>query len=187
MARLNLQFFLWRDLLRFNLHPDIIVNLDPHARIADIATGTGSVLLSKKSRGETGSDVTCAYYWNSIWMVDLAREVPSTTTLHGFDIDLGQCPPPKSLPSNVHVSQWDMFTEPPAELVGTFDVVHLRLVTLVIKNNDPTSIIANVTRLLSKFVCTRSTQSTLWAGPHGLKLSSLTHLPSRAWWISPVG
>ncbi|KAF2268986.1 hypothetical protein CC78DRAFT_416176, partial [Lojkania enalia] len=122
--RLNLQFFLWKDLLRFNLHPDITKSLGPHARITDVATGTG------------------------VWMVDLARELPSTTILHDFDIDLGQYPPAEGFPCNVHISNWGMFTPPPSELVGKFDVVHLRLATLVIKNNNPTTIISNVAQLL---------------------------------------
>ena len=37
-----------------------------------------------------------------------------------------------------------------SELIGKFDVVHLRLVTLVIKNKDPTTIIWNVAQLLSR-------------------------------------
>ncbi|KAF2235508.1 hypothetical protein EV356DRAFT_120428 [Viridothelium virens] len=123
-SRLNLQFFLWKDLLRFNLHPDIAKTLNPHARIADVATGT------------------------SIWLVDLARELPLTTELYGFDVDLTQSPPAESLPSHLHLATWDMFTPPPKDLVSTFDVVHLRLVTLVIKNSDPTTLIANVARLL---------------------------------------
>jgi hypothetical protein len=40
-VRLNLSFFLWKDLLRFNLHPDISQELSPNAQIADVATGTG--------------------------------------------------------------------------------------------------------------------------------------------------
>jgi hypothetical protein len=88
-------------------------------------------------------------FWIRIWMLDLSREVPSSTTIHGFDIDLGQCPHPASFPPNVNITKWDMFTPPPAELIGTFDVVHMRLVTLVIKNNDPTALITNVAQLLS--------------------------------------
>jgi hypothetical protein len=40
-GRLNLSFFLWKDLLRFNLHPDVSEVLSPNAHIADVATGTG--------------------------------------------------------------------------------------------------------------------------------------------------
>lgn len=83
-------------------------------------------------------------------MLDLSRDLPSTTTFHGFDIDLAQCPPSDSFPDNVRVTQWDMFSPPPPQLVGQFDVVHLRLLTLVIKNNDPTAVIKNVMQLLSK-------------------------------------
>lgn len=84
-------------------------------------------------------------------MVDLARDLPSTVTFHGFDINLAQCPVADNLPANVKISQWDMFKPPPEELVGTFDVVHLRLVTLVIKDNDPSTLLENVAKLLSKY------------------------------------
>ena len=43
-----------------------------------------------------------------------------------------------------------------SELIGKFDVVHPRLVTLVIKNNDPTTIIWTVAQLLSRPIDMRS-------------------------------
>ena len=42
-----------------------------------------------------------------------------------------------------------MFTEPPAELVGQYDIVHIRHVTLVVKDNNPLPIIQNMRKLLS--------------------------------------
>lgn len=42
-----------------------------------------------------------------------------------------------------------MFTEPPEELMGYFDVVHIRLVTSVTKDNDPCLLLANLGKLLS--------------------------------------
>ncbi len=42
-----------------------------------------------------------------------------------------------------------MFTEPPAELVGQYDIVHIRLVTLVVKDNNALPIIQNIRKLLS--------------------------------------
>jgi hydrogenase maturation factor len=45
-----------------------------------------------------------------------------------------------------------MFTSVPDDLVGQFDVVHVRLVTLVIKDDDAAPLIANLHRLLSAFV-----------------------------------
>lgn len=41
-----------------------------------------------------------------------------------------------------------MFTEPPAELVGQFDIVHVRLITLLIKDNNVLSAIKNLRKLL---------------------------------------
>lgn len=41
-----------------------------------------------------------------------------------------------------------MFTEPPEELVGQFDIVHVRLITLVIKDNNVLSVINNLRKLL---------------------------------------
>lgn len=99
-------------------------------------------------------------------MLDVARELPPTTTVQGFDIDLGQCPPADSFPPNVHISKWDMFSPPPPDLIGTFDVVHIRLVTLVIKDNDPTTVIANVAQLLSMFLQTKKSLPRVEIGLH---------------------
>lgn len=88
--------------------------------------------------------------------MDTARGFPKTVSLDGFDIDLGQCPPAPWLPSNVSLKKWDMFTEPPEELVGQFDIVHIRLVTLVIKDNDPRPLLANLRKLLSMLIPRRA-------------------------------
>ncbi|KAI4168973.1 MAG: hypothetical protein LQ343_006004 [Gyalolechia ehrenbergii] len=44
--------------------------------------------------------------------------------------------------------EWDIFKPPPAEYIGTFDVVHIRHVQLVIKDNDPAPIVKNLRALL---------------------------------------
>ncbi|KUI72921.1 hypothetical protein VM1G_08237 [Cytospora mali] len=122
-SRLHYQYYLWQDTYRFHLHPDI-PPLAPDARIADVATGTG------------------------IWLSDLSRQLPPTTQLHGLDISLEQLPPRNLAPPNVNYHQWDFFTPPPAELRGTFDVVHMRLVAVVVKDMQPARILANVAQLL---------------------------------------
>lgn len=83
--------------------------------------------------------------------MDLAPQVPLTNRLDGLDIDLIQCPPKEWLPSNLTFRKWDFFSEPPPDLVAAYDVVHIRLVALTIKNNDPSVLIKNVTRLLSMY------------------------------------
>ena len=121
-TRLNCQFFLWKTELGFNLHPSIPMP-PPGARIADVATGTG------------------------VWLLDLARQLPGRQ-LEGFDISLAQCPPIAWLPGDISLQAWDMFTEPPKELIGKFDIVHLRLLLLVVRDNDPAPIIANAAKML---------------------------------------
>lgn len=70
--------------------------------------------------------------------------------LHGFDINLDQAGPKDWLPANIHMHTWNIFEEPP-QFVGYFDVVHIRLITLVIKNGDPRPVLANFRKLLSNY------------------------------------
>ncbi|TVY54889.1 hypothetical protein LCER1_G004100 [Lachnellula cervina] len=98
-TRLTAQYYLWKDALKFNLHPSIPAG-DKGVRIADVATG------------------------NCIWVLDVAREVSETALLDGFDI------------------------KPPKEFIEAFDVVHIRLITVAIKNNDPRPVLANLCKLL---------------------------------------
>ena len=122
--RLNCQHYIWLQELGYNLHPSIPVSsLGENPRIADVATGTG------------------------VWLLEIARSHP-TATCDGFDISLEQAPPAVWLPNNVTFSAWNMFNPPPAHLVGTYDIVHIRLVTLVIENKDPVSTIRNLAALL---------------------------------------
>ena len=86
----------------------------------------------------------------SIWLVDVARDLPSTVCFDGLDISLAQSPPSPWLPSNIQLRRWDMYTEPPADLVGQFEIVHVRLILLVIKDNNPLPIVRNLWKLLSE-------------------------------------
>ncbi|MCJ1226009.1 hypothetical protein MMC12_002658 [Toensbergia leucococca] len=47
-----------------------------------------------------------------------------------------------------HVRWWNLFEELPPEMVGAYDVVHVRLIALVIKNDNPTVVVKNLCRLL---------------------------------------
>lgn len=86
-----------------------------------------------------------------IWLHDLAREKPTSFELHGFDISLDQIGPKAWLPANVHMHKWNIFDEPDPRFLGYFDVVHVRLITVVVRNNDPQPILANLTKLLSTY------------------------------------
>lgn len=120
-SRLNLSHFLWRQVLGFNIHPRV-----PTAgfkRIVDIATGT------------------------AIWPLDVASEYPDSA-VDGYDISLQQCPPKNFLPRVRTLGEWDIFEDPPEEMCGRYDIVHIRLVIFVVRNNDPRSIIRNLMKLL---------------------------------------
>ncbi|KXG52192.1 uncharacterized protein PGRI_084760 [Penicillium griseofulvum] len=120
-CRLNLQFYLWKDSLKFNIHPS--VEIPPNPVIADVGTGT------------------------AIWLLDVAKSIP-TATLDGYDIDLSNTPPAHWLPKSLTLHKWDLFDPVPEHLVGTYDIVHLRLLILVVENSDPVPVIRNAARLL---------------------------------------
>lgn len=96
---------------------------------------------------------THAHLFQSIWLLDLSADIPPTTRLDGFDISLDQCPPSAWLPHNLNLHTWNVFDEPPPEFVGAFDVVHVRLVTVVIRDNDPRPLLSNLCKLLSEMPC----------------------------------
>ncbi|GAM87321.1 hypothetical protein ANO11243_053440 [Dothideomycetidae sp. 11243] len=86
---------------------------------------------------------------NGIWLHDFARDKPASIELHGFDISLDQVGPSPWLPANIRMHIWNIFEEPPAQFVGYFDIVHVRLITVVIKQNDPRPALKNLWKLLS--------------------------------------
>jgi len=87
----------------------------------------------------------------SIWLLESRNVFPPEAQLDAFDVDLSQAPHHKWLPSNVSLRHWDMFTEVPEDLVAVYDVVHIRLVMLVLKDNNPVPLIQNLLKLLSKY------------------------------------
>ena len=120
-TRLNCQHWVWHQELGYNLHPTVTVPL--HGRIADVATGTGA------------------------WLLEVAREKPDAQC-DGFDINTDQAPPAVWLPPNVSMRSWDVYDPPPQELIGTYDMVHIRLLGIVVRNNDTAPIVKNLALLL---------------------------------------
>ena len=122
-SRLNYQFYLWKKTLKFNLHPSIPVPKDT-ARIADVGTGTG------------------------IWLLDLAEEVPTSVQMDGLDITLSQAPPKQWLPPNISMREWSIFEDVPGDLVGKFDIVHVRLLLLVIPDDNAVPVVQRLAKML---------------------------------------
>lgn len=122
-SRLNLQFYLWKDALKSNIHPSILPSLPKTAAIADVASGTG------------------------IWLIDVSRELPEAQ-LDGLDYNLRQASHPAWLPSNVKMKHWNLFDDVPDDLLGKYDYVHTRLLVLVVESKNPRPILRNLRKLL---------------------------------------
>ncbi|KAG6993905.1 hypothetical protein G7Y79_00049g084650 [Physcia stellaris] len=123
-ARLNLQHLLWvNDFGGKLLHPDIPIK-EEELRLADVGTGTG------------------------MWLLDFARQYPRSVQLDGLDISLDQVPHPDWLPSNVSFHEYSVYDEPRADLKEKYDIIHVRHLLLVVKQNDPSPVLDNVLKML---------------------------------------
>ncbi|MCJ1377998.1 hypothetical protein MMC17_001094 [Xylographa soralifera] len=109
-VRLNCQHLLWKANTGYLLHPEIPIT--DGLRIADIGTGTG------------------------MWPIEVSKTLPPSTQLDGFDISGDRFPPAEWLPTNVRLSTADAFAPVPVHLVGKYDVVHLRMMVIVVKGQD---------------------------------------------------
>ncbi|KAG9245178.1 hypothetical protein BJ878DRAFT_32503 [Calycina marina] len=121
--RLNLQHFIWRSSLNFLLHPSIPLT-SPSLRIADLATGSG------------------------FWLTDLARTLPPTAYLHGYDISTSQFPAQCLLPANITLQQQDLLSPFPTSVLGSYDVLHLRALSFAFGKNDWERCLQNAIKLL---------------------------------------
>ena len=81
-ARLNLQHYLWREFLKFDLHTDVVV--PEEAKIADIATGM------------------------ALWAIEVEQR-NLTAIVNGYEVDISHAPPKKWLPSNVTIRKWNIY------------------------------------------------------------------------------
>ncbi|KAJ5273242.1 hypothetical protein N7478_008367 [Penicillium angulare] len=120
VIRLNLQHYLWREVFGFNIHPDIPPGPE---KIVDVACGSG------------------------LWMIDVARELPRAQ-IDGLDIDLTQAPQPGWLPSNINLSHWDLFNDIPTGTEAKYNLVHVRLLVLVLSGLDPMPVIRRLFHLV---------------------------------------
>lgn len=72
--------------------------------------------------------------------------------IDGFDISLDQSPPGEWLPENVSTQQLDIHEPLPERLVGKYDLVNIRLLLAVVRDNNPESIANSVVKMLSASV-----------------------------------
>ena len=84
----------------------------------------------------------------SIWVTDVKSQ-RHDILVDGFDISLAQCPVPEVMPEASYVAQHDILSEIPPELQGQYDVVHVRLFLVAIRNDDPVPVLRNLVSMLS--------------------------------------
>ena len=128
-TRLNAQYYMWKETIGFDIHPNIPVataeaRYQQPLQIADVGCGT------------------------AIWLRSVAQSLPHAR-LDGFDISLAQCPPLQWFPHNIRsLREWDVYQAPPVELQGRYDIVHARLLFVVVQDGDPAPMIRNMMLLL---------------------------------------
>ncbi|KAI1818225.1 S-adenosyl-L-methionine-dependent methyltransferase [Poronia punctata] len=127
MDRLNTQHYLFDDMMDNQLLPPHItkhLQETPSPRVCEIATGTG------------------------IWLSELSKQLSPSAELVGLDFDPTKFPAPETLPSNVKLSFGNAFEPFPQDLIGKFDVVHLRLFVFAMKTGQGPALIENLLTLL---------------------------------------
>ena len=173
-SRLNYEHYLWRESLGWDLHPGVLGGLGLGSEGGrSVENGDNENKNSKKEEsceseknddddeeddedGEDGkdsratsplriADIACG---TSIWLRHVSHLLPPSTILDGYDISLSQCPPSQWLPPNIHLREWDLFTEPYPDMLGVYDVVHVRLLFVVVRENNPGEILENLKKLL---------------------------------------
>jgi hypothetical protein len=83
------------------------------------------------------------------WLTDLASCLPKTVQLEGLDVSLSAAPPPSWLPANVTLRHWDVKDAVvPADLLGAYDVVHIRNFAFVLRDDDVPGVLARLVSLL---------------------------------------
>ena len=107
----------------------------------------GYLAPSKNPRSVTSNDHNPQN--RSCWLIELARKLPSACILDGFDISPSQFPAKEYLPRNISLHIADAFAEAPESLLGKYDVVHVRSLTLVVKGGDPKPLLRILKRMLS--------------------------------------
>jgi SAM-dependent methyltransferase len=107
----------------YHIHPSIAKRLPPNARIADVATGTG------------------------VYLQQLAESYPDAT-LDGYDNSPLQFPDEASLAQNVKLNLLDVKKPIPRELQGTYDFVHVRLLSAAMLATDWKPVVCNLVQLL---------------------------------------
>ncbi|KAI1454934.1 hypothetical protein F4805DRAFT_298976 [Annulohypoxylon moriforme] len=116
----------------------------------------GHLLDSEVEKAVAGSqdlkiaELACG---NGVWLTDLhtdfSKKGISFSQLDGYDINPGNFPNPSRLPKSVTLRELDILARPlPAEMLGIYDVVHVRGFVSIVYNNDTTPLLSTALALL---------------------------------------
>ena len=118
------QHILTTKILGFLVHPNISLPASSTLKIADVGTGTGA------------------------WLIDIAKTLPSTCQLRGFDISSSAFPTRQKLPANVSFTTHDMSLPFPAAELGSYDLVAARFVSSAAARAEWQHLVKNLMTLL---------------------------------------
>lgn len=121
--RMNLMHSLWVKLFGYVIHPSIPKD-SPDLRVADVGSGTG------------------------IWLLDVRDLTAPSARLEGLDISFDAAPPLETLPSNVKFRHWDVNEDVPRDLVGVFDIVHVRFLSCVLFSDQVPAAVERLFKML---------------------------------------
>ena len=109
----------------------------------ELAPGPASCLCSKRP--------LLLNHARRVWLLELSKSLPPTARLSGFDISAAQFPPSEWLPPNLSFDTLDAFSTVPSGLIGQFDIVHLRMLIIVVQTPEMfTTLIRNAMSMLSR-------------------------------------
>ncbi|KAL9093259.1 MAG: hypothetical protein Q9165_004000 [Trypethelium subeluteriae] len=128
-TRLNYMHWMLKAICGYLLHPKVPRGSLQGIRVADVGTGSG------------------------IWLLELAEELPTTSTLEGFDISGQQYPPPEWWASNMKLMEHDAFKPFPQQYIGAYDVVNARFLLTLIRSPEAVPFLENLVTLLSMIAC----------------------------------
>ena len=118
--------------------------------LADVGAGTGSVdgLLSFHANYPKHSAHSRNF---RIWLLDIFQSIPPSSHLSAFDISPVQFDLNRSLPPNITFTEHDLLKPFPGTHLKKYDVVHIRLMCLVLRKDEWAQAVKNLVTLLSKF------------------------------------
>ncbi|RBR13195.1 hypothetical protein FVER53590_09875 [Fusarium verticillioides] len=124
--RLDFQHCIFKTLTRGDLPTVIWQHLKslPAPKVADANTGTG------------------------IYLKELAPKLPKEAQLDGFDIDTRKFHDPSSLPANVKLQYGNVLEPFTKEYLGTYDLVHVKLLYAALKKDEWLQAVKNLKTLL---------------------------------------